>query len=356
MSKRTVSGTVLALLLVSILAFKFNILPVRANPEPIYITSGGDVKPNGVPITRDGDLYRLDRDILDGEYDSIVVQKDNIVLDGAHHTFQGIDLYDGIVISGRSYVTIRNMVIARFLTGISIDCSNYCQIASCRITDNIDGIYLSHSSSNTIARSFVGPNTHKGIYVTESSESNNIVSGNAIRYNNEVGILIELSNLNTITGNYIEHNSIGIGFYRSNSRLISHNNFDNTQQVYDYSLESPSIAEWDGGYPSGGNCWSDYVERYPDAEELDSYGIWNTPYVINSDNIDHYPLMYPYFAGDVDHNLRIDIFDIVIIASHFGADLASPNWLAQADVADPFGEIDIFDIVVCAGNYGAIYP
>ncbi|RCV64242.1 hypothetical protein C5S53_09705 [Methanophagales archaeon] len=32
-----------------------------------------------------------------------------------------------------------------------------------------------------------------------------------------------------------------------------------------------------------GNYWDDYEEKYPDAEEMGSTGIWDTPYRINSD-------------------------------------------------------------------------
>jgi len=65
---------------------------------------------------------------------------------------------------------------------------------------------------------------------------------------------------------------------------------NNTQQVQSDGLPNT----WDNGYPSGGNYWSDYQTRYPNAAEIDSSGIWNTPYVIDSNNTDYYPLMGPY--------------------------------------------------------------
>jgi len=48
------------------------------------------------------------------------------------------------------------------------------------------------------------------------------------------------------------------------------------------ALESPQLA-----------CmhWSDYEERYPNATELDDSSIWDTPYVIDENNQDNYPLM-----------------------------------------------------------------
>ncbi len=41
-----------------------------------------------------------------------------------------------------------------------------------------------------------------------------------------------------------------------------------------------------------GNFWSDYKLRYPNATEIDNSGIGNTPYFINTVNIDHYPLLH----------------------------------------------------------------
>jgi len=61
----------------------------------------------------------------------------------------------------------------------------------------------------------------------------------------------------------------------------------NTQQVYTCNLTNV----WDDGYPSGGNYWSDYEERYPNATEIDGTGIWDTPYVIDENNEDNYPIV-----------------------------------------------------------------
>jgi hypothetical protein len=55
---------------------------------------------------------------------------------------------------------------------------------------------------------------------------------------------------------------------------------------------------WDDDYPSGGNYWSDYasvdVKKGPGQDLPGSDGIGDTIYVIDADNVDHYPLMNPY--------------------------------------------------------------
>jgi hypothetical protein len=40
-----------------------------------------------------------------------------------------------------------------------------------------------------------------------------------------------------------------------------------------------------------GNYWSDYEEKYPDTAEIDGSGIWGTPYVIDENNQDNYPII-----------------------------------------------------------------
>jgi len=107
---------------------------------------------------------------------------------------------------------------------------------------------------------------------------------------NVQGILLASVTNSTITEDDIANNENGIYLYDSSNNKIYHNNFvDNVVQQHSYR----STNVWDDGYPSGGNFWSDYEERYPDAVEIDESGIWNTPYVIDLDNLDNYPLMPP---------------------------------------------------------------
>jgi parallel beta-helix repeat protein len=118
-------------------------------------------------------------------------------------------------------------------------------------------------------------------------------------------VLETSSNNNTLVGNNVasNYNGILVG-YSSNNNTIYHNNFiDNVAQVYDYAWEypiSPSINVWDDGYPSGGNYWSNYVgvdvKSGPNQDLHGSDEIGDTPYVIDANNTDHYPLMNPYGA------------------------------------------------------------
>lgn len=154
------------------------------------------------------------------------------------------------------------------------------------------GIYSVSSSNDMISDNNVS-NNYCGISLYSSS-NNNIITNNTVNSNNYSGIyLYSSSNNNNITGNTASSNEYGILSWSSNNNHIYHNNLiNNTNQSYD----NTGTNTWDNGYPSGGNYWSDYTENYPDAEEIDESGIWNTPYDVLGDAgaQDRYPLIEPW--------------------------------------------------------------
>jgi len=276
--KRLVSGIILTLLLTSMLTLAFNIHPVKASGT-IYIRADGSIDPPTAPIsTADNVTYTL----TDNINDSIVVERDNIAVDGAGHTVTGSGSADGgsengTTLTGRSNVTVGNMTIKDFSCGIVLNYSSNNILSGNNVTNNWIGILLESSSDNVL--------------------SDNTLSGNNTIY--ECGIwLVDSSNNNVLSGNNVTNNWLGILFYySSNNSVFYHNNFiSNTPHVLVAPPESAN--SWDDGYPSGGNYWSDYtgVDMYcgPYQNESGSDGMGDTPYVIDADNRDNYPLMKPY--------------------------------------------------------------
>lgn len=177
------------------------------------------------------------------------------------------------------------------------------------------------------------------------------VSGNTITAN-AGGICVTRSSGISVSRNTLIRNHWGVWLSYSSDNRFHHNNFiANDQQVRIYTYGNGNV--WDDGYPGGGNYWSDYTgfdeKNGPDQDQPGSDGIGDTPYTIDPDNQDRYPLMT--MPGDVDGDRDVDIFDIVRIAIGYGTEPPDPRYDPTCDL-DGDGDIDIFDIVIACANYG----
>jgi hypothetical protein len=242
-----------------------------ANTEPtllrIRINSDGSINPDSAPIRRSGDVYTF----RDNIYGQIVVDRDNVVIEGAGYALEGN--YNGtrtdswIVGQGpdqgyentelpwtigidlanenRSNLTVKNLNIKNFYIGIYVWTSNNI-ITNCAVSDNIVGILL-------------------------SGDSNNIIS------------------------NYIANNEEGIFFGVNNpggeplNIVITRNSFIDNDVHFsgcfceDYNT-TEAVHTWDDG--KEGNYWCDYK-----GTDQNGDGVGDVPYVIDVQNKDRYPLM-----------------------------------------------------------------
>jgi len=218
-----------------------------------------------------------------------------------------------------------NKIAYNEISGIAFASSHNNTVACNNIIHNGgDGVFItSNSNGNTISNNTLSNNFGGlGVYSDYNNIRDHIIANNTLDgvsldtccYNdilnnflsgNERGIsLLHEVRYNTIVANTITDNQEGIEFFHSDNNVFYHNNFiNNTVQVYSQS----STNIWDDGYPSGGNYWSDYVgvdvKSGPNQDLLGSDSIGDTPYVIDENNTDYYPLMNPWSA--VAGNLQI---------------------------------------------------
>lgn len=116
MFRKTVSSLMLVLLVVSMLALSLRIRPVSGAETAIHINADGSITPSAVPIlTFDNVTYWFTGNIING---SIIVQRNNVILEGLSHTLQGDGTGNGIYLSGMVNVTIRDFIVEDFDTGI----------------------------------------------------------------------------------------------------------------------------------------------------------------------------------------------------------------------------------------------
>ena len=137
-------------------------------------------------IQRNGNTYTL----MDNIDDGIVVEKDDIVVDGA-----------GYILNGKGWISV----------GVSIDHSSNVTVRNLKVKVFINGISLGHGASNCI------------------------ISGNTVTYCELNGILLVHSNNNRILGNTVTNNSkygIRIMFPSSNNTLRGNSMYDNKYNLY----------------------------------------------------------------------------------------------------------------------------
>jgi len=231
--------TALAALLMSMVSVSN--LPIVKASGTIYIRADGSIDPPAAPIQRDGDIYTLTGNITSDAH-GIVIERDNMTLDGAGYTLQGPGDYEGIDLTGRSNVTINDTRITAFRSGISLDYSSDNNISRNSIANNGFGIYLNGSSNNCISRNNMTANNAEGIYLYGSS--NNCISGNSITANSYWGVHLSNSSNNSISGNSITANSWhGILLYYSSDNSISGNNVaNNGHGIFFHGSSNNSIS------------------------------------------------------------------------------------------------------------------
>lgn len=240
-----------------------------------------EIPDENVVIKRSGFLLRI-------QASDVVVGGFVIVQEGSWH---GIDVY-----AGSQNVTITHNVITTTNASIS----------------GYYGIRVYRSSNVLVAYNTIygWANTY-GIFVNEAS--NNTIANNTI-FNNSNGIRIRGTSIparyNKVLFNVVTNNTYGIYFSVAAGGILSDNEiylntFNNTNNYGIYG--TPGTNRWystteytyvyDGQYFTSylGNYWGDYT-----GTDSDNNGIGDTPYVIDPNNVDEYPLMKPhqeYFRG-----------------------------------------------------------
>jgi parallel beta-helix repeat protein len=215
----------------------------------------------------------------------------------------------GIYLYSSSNNSISGNNIANNDYGIYLEASPNCNNSIRRniiTASNRDGILLHASLNNTISENIITASNRDGIRLVEHSNFTSI-SGNNITANNGYGILLSSSFNYSINGNNIANNGCGVRFSEPGNPIFHNNFIDNTVQVQvRVSAATPDV--WDDGYPSGGNYWSDY-----NGTDANQDGIGDTPYIIDANNVDHYPLMVQTVIPEFPSFLILPLFFIATL-------------------------------------------
>jgi len=200
-----------------------------------------------------------------------VVVDIRIDLIGEHRLYTIIDGSGGgdVVMITADLVSLENFTIQNGLYGIWAEDTTDITLSRNIIRDNITTFSTSPSFSN--------PATGK---ITNSER---IFSGSGIVLYNSADALI--------TENDLLENNAGVVAIGTPGQIsqVYHKNFLDNKSLQAFG--GVRHGEWDNGYPSGGNYWSDHLGIDPDRD-----GISNVRYLIppKSWNVDYYPFMRPY--------------------------------------------------------------
>jgi parallel beta-helix repeat protein len=271
-------AAVVTLILIGLITLgSARIQPIKAEYQGnITINADGSISPSTAPIQQTGNTYTLTSNVSG----YISIKRNNTVLYG-----NGYWVYGYIQLYSVENVTIENLIIDggsfQYQFGIDMKAASEVSVVNNTITGfesilvmngvEFAGINVEGGGSNIISQNNLVDNLD-GIYLFGTE--NNLIVGNNIK-----------------GSNYVAY-SRGIFFGKASNNTVYHNNFINN--IGGQAVDSDSVNVWDDGYPFGGNYWSDYLTRYPNVKQIGSSGIGDTPYVIDAQNKDRYPLMKPF--------------------------------------------------------------
>lgn len=258
-------------------------------------------------------------------YNVISITADNVTISG--FTIIGNWGLTGLRIAGSGIKIIGNN-IASSSNGILCGGENYI-ISQNNLTGNDDGIAF-YSSNSVISGNNITGNHFSGLTIGSCQnvtiKENNIsangmgpdegngmgfgglvfwIDANNVRVyennitDNQFGVRFSRScNDSEVYNNNIMRNGLGINVLTRAGGLgnkVYYNNIvDNTQSAL-VQQNVTAVVSWDNGYV--GNYWSDYHSKYPNASEVDGSGIGDTPYVIDENNKDRYPILESFSIG-----------------------------------------------------------
>ena len=300
----TVDGTILGQLLVSNCT-DVNVLNLRINDTDVGVelgfVEGASVTSNrvsdsnfGIVLWHSRNATIADNDIWNHGYGINPWFSTNVTiaendLSTNYTNLRGSGLYP----FRSTNITISNNTISRSGNGVRVHNSDNISISNNELLSNGEGVRSESSFDIMISDNHIS-DQRTGIRSFSSTDIT--ITGNDILDNDYWGIRFQGGADISITGNSIVSSGIGIDLTGASPVLVHHNSLiDNTPQAYD---DVGTENSWDDGYPSGGNYWSDYAgidncsgpnqDICPDPD-----GIGDSPYVIDANSMDIYPLMSP---------------------------------------------------------------
>lgn len=296
----------------------------------------------------------LNQDIpISGGINAIIIGSNNIILDGAGHVISGTDAGTGVLVSGMTAVSVRNLNLSHLFAGISFNAGSGGTISYNSLSNNANGISLNDTNLNTVSHNDVTASSIDQIAITGTSIANIVDSNNVMNSSAEAGIELNASSniirfnlisnnsttskaaiyitgsTNTVFSNTISNNNQGLGLWSSsNGNAIFNNNFlNNTVQT----AGTGTGNTFNSPAPVGGNYWSEHATVSQGCDNADNDRFCDAPYT-------------PPFSGVTD-NLPLArrgyFFTWYDMAS-----AGAQDWVLMANPIEAAGEDAWFDLSI----------
>ncbi len=197
-------------------------------------------------------ICTLSQDLSQG----ILIDSDNITLDGNNHTITGVGSGIGIYAQNKSRIIIKNFTVSKFYDGIVFCDVNNSKVSNNIVTNNLthgiafnplrgeNSCYVGSSNNNVIENntlegnityadlfpSFTSPEylfILQSYHISIGNGSYNVIQNNTIQGGRDQGIELFYTDGSKIVGNKLKNISSGIAITVASNNLIADNNIEN---------------------------------------------------------------------------------------------------------------------------------
>jgi len=254
-------------------------------------------------------------EINTAEISSMVISENNTVNDKnikVYYSTQDLEIKDE-VIGELILISCKNITITNITTyGIELIEATNITIKNSKVSNSDFGIYLYNSIKCMIMSNIIS-NTKYGVQIGSASSFNtykgasdyNLIYKNSIKNCHFFGITLDHSSNNLIINNSLEGILKGLGLYYSHSNSIMGNwikssfieiRWSDNNQIYLNNFINSHVYDEENNifdtYIQNAGYYGNYWSNYNGTDSNDDM-IGDTPYYIDLNSIDHYPLMFP---------------------------------------------------------------